>query len=231
MAKNDSTGVEATTKTTTTGEYRFSNLPPGSYTVTVSAAGFNQSQTKGVQVVLNQSQTANFTLQVGGTTQTVEVKEAAATIDTTTAQVQQTFGSEQMAELPMASSGSGVLNLALLNAGVSTAGAVGAGMGPTVGGQRPRNNNFTIEGIDNNNGSVTGPLVTLPNDAVAEFTVLQNQFSPEFGHSSGGQFNQIVKSGTNEIHGSAYEYLENRNLNAADNLSVHRRQPAASTLR
>src|SRR6202012_1704732 len=63
------------------------------------------------------------------------------------------------------------------------------------------------------------PLVTLPNDAVAEFTVLQNQFSPEFGHSSGGQFNQIVKSGTNEIHGTAYEYLENRNMNAADNLS------------
>jgi Carboxypeptidase regulatory-like domain len=220
VAKNDSTGIETATKTTSTGEYRFSNLPPGSYTVTVSAPGFNQSQTKGVQVVLSQSQTANFTLQVGTTTQTVEVKEAAAAIDTTTAQVQQTFGSEQMAELPMASSGSGVINLALLNAGVSTAGAVGAGMGPTVGGQRPRNNNFTIEGIDNNNGSVTGPLVTLPNDTVAEFTVLQNQFSPEFGHSSGGQFNQIVKSGTNEIHGSAYEYLENRNLNAADNLSV-----------
>jgi hypothetical protein len=218
-AKNDATGVESTTKTTSTGEYRFSNLPPGSYTVTVSASGFNQNQTKGVQVVLSQSQTANFTLQVGATTQTVEVKEAAAAIDTTTAQVQQTFGSEQMAELPTASSGSGVLNLALLNAGVSTAGAVGAGMGPTVGGMRPRNNNFTIEGIDNNNGSVTGPLVTLPNDAVAEFTVLQNQFSPEFGHSSGGQFNQIVKSGTNEIHGTAYEYLENRNLNAADNLS------------
>jgi hypothetical protein len=219
VAKNDSTGVEATTKTTSTGEYRFSNLPPGSYTVTVSAPGFNQSQNRGVQVVLSQSKTANFTLQVGATTQTVEVKEAAATIDTTTAQVQQTFSSQQLAELPMASSGSGVINLSLLNAGVSTAGAVGAGMGPTVGGMRPRNNNFTIEGIDNNNGSVTGPLVTLPNDAVAEFTVLQNQFSPEFGHSSGGQFNQIVKSGTNEIHGSAYEYLENRNLNAADNLS------------
>jgi hypothetical protein len=218
-AKNDATGVEATTKTTSTGEYRFSNLPAGSYTVTVSASGFNQNQTKGVQVVLNQTQTANFTLQVGGTTQTVEVKEAAATIDTTTAQVQATFGTEQVMELPMASSGSGVLNLALLNAGVGTAGAVGAGMGPTVGGQRPRNNNFTIEGIDNNSGSVTGPLVTIPNDAVAEFTVLQNQFSPEFGHSSGGQFNQVVKSGSNSIHGAAYEYLENRNLNAADNLS------------
>jgi hypothetical protein len=211
--------VEATTKTTSTGEYRFSNLPAGAYTVTVSASGFSQTQTKGVQVVLNQTQTANFTLQVGSTTQTVEVTEAAATIDTTTAQVQQTFDTAQVMELPTASSGSGVINLSLLNAGVATSGGVGAGTGPTVGGQRPRNNSFTIEGIDNNNGSVTGPVVSIPNEAVAEFTVLQNQFSPEFGHSSGGQFNQVVRSGANQFHGTLYEYMANRNLNAADNLS------------
>ena len=218
-AKNDATGVETGTRSTNTGEYRLSNLPAGSYTVTVSAAGFSQTQTKGIQVAINQSQTANFTLQVGGTTQTVEVTESAATIDTTTAQVQNTFSAAQAADLPMASSGSGVINLSLLNAGVATSGSVGAGTGPTVGGMRPRNNNFTIEGIDNNSGSVTGPIVTIPGDAVAEFTVLQNQFSPEFGHSSGGQFNQVVKSGSNQIHGSAYEYMENRNLDAADNLS------------
>src|SRR5580700_1371816 len=218
-AKNEATGVEANTKTTPTGDYRLSNLPAGSYTITVSATGFSPNQTKGIQVTLNQSGTANFTLQVGGTTQTVEVRESAATIDTTTAQVQNTFSAAQAMDLPMASSGSGVLNLSLLNAGVATAGSVGAGSGPTVGGMRPRNNSFTIEGIDNNDGTVTGPVVSLPNDSVAEFTVLQNQFSPEFGHSSGGQFNQVVKSGGNQIHGSAYEYLENRNLNAADNLS------------
>jgi hypothetical protein len=218
-AKNEATGVEANTKTTPTGDYRLSNLPAGSYTITVSATGFSPNQTKGIQVTLNQSGTANFTLQVGGTTQTVEVRESAATIDTTTAQVQNTFSAAQAMDLPMASSGSGVLNLSLLNAGVATAGSVGAGSGPTVGGMRPRNNNFTIEGIDNNDGSVTGPMVTIPNDSVAEFTVLQNQFSPEFGHSSGGQFNQVVKSGGNQIHGTLYEYLENRKLDAADNLS------------
>ena len=95
---------------------------------------------------------------------------------------------------------------------MATSGGIGVGTGPSVGGQRPRNNNFTIEGIDNNNGSVTGPLVTVPNDAVAEFTFLQNQFGADFGHSSGGQFNQVVKSGTNQFHGSAYEYFINRNL-------------------
>ena len=89
-----------------------------------------------------------------------------------------------------------------------------------MGGQRPTNNNFTVEGIDNNALSVTGPLVGIPNDAVAEFTMLQNQFAPDFGHSSGGQFNQVVKSGTNTFHGAIYEYLENKNFNAADTLSA-----------
>ncbi len=153
VAKNEATGVEATTKSTSTGEYRFSNLLPGSYTVTVSASGFSQLQTRGIRVVLNQSQTSNFTLQVGPDTQTIEVKEAPVSIDTTTAQVQNTFGARAMAELPIASTGAGVINLSLLNAGVTTGGSVGAGTGPAVGGQRPRNNNFTIEGINNNNGS------------------------------------------------------------------------------
>ncbi len=88
--------------------------------------------------------------------------------------------------------------------------------GPSVGGQRPRNNNFTIEGVDNNSLSTTGPLIVIPNDAVDSFTVLQNQYSAEFGHSSGGQFNQTIKSGTNQFHGTAYEYFQNRNLNAED---------------
>ena len=134
-------------------------------------------------------------------------------------------------ELPTASSGSGVINLSLLAPGVGTSGGIGAGTGPSVGGQRPRNNNFTVEGIDNNSGSVTGPLVTVPNDAVAEFTFLKNQFCSDFGHSSGGQFNQVVKSGTNDFHGSAYEYLFNRNLDAADNLNFVRGHSTASAVR
>jgi hypothetical protein len=136
--------------------------------------------------------------------------------------VQSTYDAKQIADLPSASggqAGSGVLNLSLLSAGVTSSGGAGYGMGPSVGGQRPTNNNFTIEGIDNNSLSVTGPLVSVPNDAVAEFSMLQNQFSPDFGHSSGGQFNQVVKSGTNDFHGELYEYFENKNLNSADNLN------------
>ena len=110
----------------------------------------------------------------------------------------------------------GIYNLALVGSGVGSAGGVGVGYGPAVGGQRPRNNNFTIDGVDNNRKDVTGPVIFIPNDAVAEFTVLQNQFSAEFGHSSGGQFNAILKSGTNSLHGSIYEVVQNRNFNAND---------------
>ena len=159
-------------------------------------------------------------LEVGKSAESVEVVAAAATLDTTTSQVQTSFETKQLMDLPNTSSGNGVLNLSLLNAGISTSGATGAGTGPSVGGQRPRNNNFTIEGIDNNSDSVTGPVVSLPNDSVGELTVLQNQFSADFGHSSGGQFNTVVRSGTNEIHGEAYEYMTNRNMNAANNLDA-----------
>ena len=84
------------------------------------------------------------------------------------------------------------------------------------GGQRPYNNNFTVEGIDNNEKTTTGALLYIPNDAVSEFTLLQNQFSAEFGHSSGGQFNTSIKSGTNAVHALLYDYYSNRNLNAVD---------------
>jgi Carboxypeptidase regulatory-like domain/TonB dependent receptor-like, beta-barrel len=219
-AKNDATGVATAVKTGATGDYRIGNLPVGTYTIAVTASGFARRELKGVEVQLNKIATANVRLEVGQSVETVEVTAAAAAIDTTTAQVQTSFESRQLMDLPNTAGGNGVLNLSLLNAGVSTSGATGLGTGPSIGGQRPRNNNFTIEGIDNNSDSVTGPVVSLPNDAVAELTVLQNQFSPDFGHSSGGQFNSIVKSGTNEIHGTLYEYMNNRNLNAANNLDA-----------
>ncbi len=221
VAKNNATGVETTTTGAGAGGYRFENLPVGTYTITVTAPGFAKAEIGNIRIELNQTVTTNVTLQIGQTSSTVEVSAAPATIDTTTAQIQSTFETKQLEDLPSASggqAGSGVLNLSLLLAGVASSGGLGYGMGPSVGGQRPANNNFTIEGIDNNDLAVTGPVVSVPNDAVAEFSVLQNQFSPDFGHSSGGQFNQVVKSGSNDFHGMLYEYFENRNLNSADNL-------------
>jgi hypothetical protein len=218
-AVNQGTGVKSTTSTSSTGEYRFGNLPIGKYTITASAQGFASSTIKDVVLSLNATLPVRFALSVASVSTEVEVTEAAAAIDTSTAQLQSSYDSKLVQDLPTASVGSGVLNLALLQAGVATANGMGAGTGPSVGGQRPRNNNFTIEGVDNNDKGVTGPLLTVPNDAVAEFTMQQNQFSPEFGHSTGGQFNQAVQNGTNVFHGRAYEYFQNRNLNAVDTIS------------
>ena len=150
-------------------------------------------------------------------TETIEVTESAPLIDTTSAQVTTHFETRDVTQLPSAANGNlGVLNLSLLGAGVSSSGGVGYGTGPSVGGQRPTNNNFMIEGVDNNDKSITGRLVDVSNEAVASFTLIQNQYNPEFGHSSGGVFNTIVRSGTNEFHGSIYEYFNNKNLNAID---------------
>lgn len=214
-AVNVGTGIKTTTKTTSSGEYRFNNLPVGTYNVGVRAQGF-ASTGKQVFLELNQTGTLNFSITPGAVSTTVEVSGAAPVIDTTTAQIQANYETKEAQDLPAASVGLGVINLSLLQAGVASTGGLGAGTGPAISGQRPRDNNFTIEGVDNNNKGVTGPLAYIPNDAVGNFSVLQNQFSPEFGHSNGGQFNTVVLNGTNQFHGMAYEYLQNRDFNGID---------------
>jgi hypothetical protein len=216
--QNMNTGVKASSKTDGSGTYRFNNVLVGSYSVTASAAGFTTATLKSVDVDLNKTTTANITMQVGSVSTAVEISESTVLLDTTTAQVGNNFDTRMAAELPMASNPfyGGVLNLSLYGAGVSSSGGIGVGIGPSIGGQRPRNNNYTVEGVDNNRKDVTGPTVFVPNDAVAEFSVLQNQFSAEFGHSAGGQFNTVIRGGTNEIHGSLFEYLQNRDYNAVD---------------
>jgi hypothetical protein len=212
---NAETGVTHEAVANSAGEYRFNNLPVGTYNVSATAANFAKTTVNGFKIELNKASTLQITLEVSATTTSIEVLGSAATLDTTTAQLSSTFESKAAENLPLAGT-SGVLNLSLLTSGVASSGGVGAGSGPSVGGQRPRNNNFTVEGVDNNDKAVTGPLITVPNDAVAEFSLLQNNFGAEYGHSSGGQFNTVVKGGTNTIHGMAYIYNENRNYDALD---------------
>lgn len=216
------TGITTTTATGNTGAYRFENLPVGTYRIIVKSSGFKTSIQQ-VDVVLNQTGTLNITMTLGATSETIEVSGVAATIDTTSAQLQTTYDSRFSQDLGISSAGgtgAGVLNLSLLSPGVTQASSLGIGVGPSVGGQRPYNNNFTVEGVDNNNKAVTGNLITVPNDAVENFTLLANQYDTEFGHSSGGQFNTTIRGGTNTFHGSLYEYFRNRNLNAVDNAFV-----------
>ena len=221
-AVEESTGVRTAATTDANGQYRFNNLHIGQYDLKISASGFAPSTIKAVAVELNKTATQNVTLVIGQVSQVMEVVEAGETIDTSTAQIQTNFNSKLAADLPIASlTGGGVLNLSLLGAGVANSGGVGMGTGPSVGGQRPINNNFTIEGVDNNQKSTASALIFVPNDAVSEFTLLQNQYSAEFGHSSGGQFNTNIKSGTNSIHGALYDYAGNRNFNAVDQANAN----------
>lgn len=219
--RNMNTGVARSTVTDAAGLYRFQNIPVGTYEVVVAVKGFVSQSLKNLTVELNRTLTVNVRMQLGELATTVEVSEAMAAIDTTTAQVTSTYDSRQANELSMASNVNGfnnlgAINLALLSAGVASSGGVGYGTGPSVGGQRPTNNNFVIDGIDNNRRDVTGPIAVISNEATGNFTLIQNMMAPEFGHSSGGTFNVIPKTGTNDVHGSVYEYFQNRNLNAHD---------------
>lgn len=214
---NQATNVKQTTKTATDGSYRFGNVSVGNYKLTATQPGFSTASVTNLRIDLNRQSTVNVSLEVGNVTTTAEVSDSAPSIDTTTVNIVQTFSAAQAQPLPVTGVGTlGVINLSLLGGGVTTSGSSGYGTGPSVGGQRPTNNNFMVEGIDINNRSVTGPLLAISNEAIQEFSLQQNQYSSEFGHSTGGQFNSVIKSGSNKLHGSVYEYFQNRNLNALD---------------
>jgi hypothetical protein len=228
-AENQTTGVKSTAVAGPDGIYRFNNLPVGTYTITGAAPQFSSASVKDQEVVLNTTVTVNLTLQVESPSTSIHVTAAPPPLDTTTAQLQTTFGSTELEDLPVAglsrtagfansSNVAAIWNLSLLGAGVASNGGIGFGVGPAVAGQRPENNTFFLDGVNNNNFVSTGPLTNIANDGVAEVSILQNQFGAEFGGASGGVFNAIVKSGTNQLHGSVYEYFQNRNLNAVDAL-------------
>src|SRR5215472_7079776 len=155
-ATNVATNVSATGKSNGSGEYRFDHLLNGTYRISVKMTGF-KTITEQVEVEVNKTSTRNIALQPGAAAETVEVSGTPPALDTTTAQIQATYEVKETQDLPTASTGLGVLNLSLLQAGVGSTGGLGAGTGPSVGGQRPRNNNFMIEAIDNNDKTVTGP--------------------------------------------------------------------------
>jgi hypothetical protein len=215
-ATNVNTGLAYKAVATGTGEFRIVDVPPGMYDVSATSPGFVQAVVKGFVVDVNKTSTADFKLTTATDSTTVEVtSEASVNLDTTTSQLQSTFGMKQITDLPTAAGS--VLNLSLLAPGVTSTGGLGEGTGPSIAGQRARDNSFTVEGTDNNNKTVTGNVVNVQNDAVGEFTLLQNVFNAEYGHSNGGQFNVSLPSGTNRFHGKAFEYFQNRNLNALDN--------------
>ncbi len=212
-----------TSQSSADGEFRFGNLLIGEYQINIESASFKKLTLNDVRVVLNQTTDVTATLQVGIQSESVEVSaEGAELVQTTTTNLSKSFNTRQVVELPQTSittansASSGIYNLALLSANVTSSGGLGLGTGGSVGGQRPRNNNFIVDGIDNNQKSVSGPAVYVSPETVSEFSVLTNQFSAEFARSTGGQFIIASKSGSNEFHGATYGFFRNRYLNALD---------------
>jgi hypothetical protein len=223
------TGIRLTTKTDNNGTYRFDNVTPGRHRINVSSSHFTGSQSQEIDIDPTRATTVYLTVNGSpGTAGTavvntpVNLEETTPSLDTTTPQVTTPFNTRDIQYLPspnyFAQNGQafGAYNLSLQSAGTVTNGGIGIARGPVVGGQRPVSNNFYIEGIDNNNRALPGPLTYVPPDATTEFVQFSNQHPPEFGHTLGGQFNMIVRTGTNDFHGALYDYLQNRNLNAVD---------------
>src|SRR5437016_4393285 len=219
-ATNQDTGVSVKITTTSAGTYSFPSLIPGLYKVEVEAKGFKNFLKTGISVMANQDNVADTHLDLGVATEVVEVTAGGVAIQTTSSDLNNTYDVSEVL-LP---NGAGTLNGSPLNLAVLAPNVVAqpggvTGIGGSVGGTRPRDNNFTVDGVDDNNLGVTGNNSTVIPDAVAEFNLTTNQFSAEYGHSAGGQFSLVTKTGTNNWHGSGEWYNQNRNYNSLDNLT------------
>ena len=216
------TRTSQTAETGNTGEYQFNNLPVGTYVITVQPpanSNFSTLTLNDVRVKLNEITDVPTVLQPGETTASVTVSAGGAElVDSTSLNLAKDFNARQVVDLAQTAQGAGIYNLALISPNVVSSGGVGLGTGGSVGGQRPRDNDFIVDGIDNNDKAVSGPQIYVSPESVAEFNLLTNQASAEFARSTGGQFITVTKSGGNDYHGSIFEFFRNKDLNALDNL-------------
>jgi hypothetical protein len=216
---NEGTNVSQSTDASSEGAYEFPNLLIGSYAVTVEKDGFKKYVGKGVRVAASQVADVTVKLEIGEASAVVEVTSAGELIKTTSSELGSSLDGRVVNEIPITVPGGSVLEYATLMPNSTTQpGGASGGSGGSIGGLRPRFNSFTIDGADDNNQGVNGPTQPVIQDSVAEFTLLTNQFSAEYGHSAAGQFIITTKSGTNNWHGEGHEYNQNKDFFAEDNL-------------
>ena len=209
---NVATGVINHTKTGSSGDYTVPFLQPGTYKVTVEAQGFQQSVLQNVGLVVAQDARANFTLKPGAVSETVSVEASAVSLDTDTSAVTQTVTQKQVDQLPL--NGRNFVNLLFIGAGaVQTNGEQGQmrqgeGNAISINGGRPTSNNYTLDGLINTDTALNTPAVILSQDAIQEFKIQSETYSAEYGFSA-NQVNIVSKSGSNQLHGTAFEFLRN----------------------
>src|SRR5690349_1899804 len=226
--KNLATGVVQSTTTNTDGFYNVPNLLPGNYQVTFVAKGF-ATKAAAATLTVGMKQLLNASLAVGETQQRVDVTEQAPSVDLATSTISGVVEGSEVRELPL--NGRDWASLATLQPGVATvrtqeavtqvgSHARGLGMQMTIDGNRPTQNTYRLNGVIINDYSNAGPGSVLGQnlgvDAIQEFSVLTNNYTAEYGFTSGGVINAITRSGTNDFHGSAYEFIRNSALDAAN---------------
>jgi hypothetical protein len=220
--RNQGTGLLRSTTSGGDGIYILPQLAPGIYDVSVKKSGFATEDRTNVELHVNQNATLDFTLTISATSQTVEVTAAAPPLNTTSATLGDVVQHAAVVELPL--NGRQFTQLALLTPGVapqeggqqqSFIVSLGAGgIVPAVNGQRPQQNNFTMDGVLNNNVYLNSWSISPPPDALEEFNVQSHITDAQFSISSGANINLATRSGTNELHGSVWEFIRNSALDA-----------------
>ncbi|MGH9402055.1 MAG: carboxypeptidase regulatory-like domain-containing protein [Terriglobia bacterium] len=211
VCRNTQTGLTYTTTTNAEGLFRFPSLPIGDYEVTVSHPGFEKLVRRGLQLLTGHSVDLHLELQVGASVQSVEVTSAAPVVQPTSSVVQTTVASREIRQLPL--NGRNPLQLVTLTPGtfLSTTGTEGnqqENQGVTTNGLRAPDNNYVLDGMEYINREWDGPP-TLPNpDALQEFTMKSSNFSASLS-GPGATMLLSTRSGTNQFHGSVYEFLRN----------------------
>jgi hypothetical protein len=215
---NDATGYTRTVETNNVGQYRITPLNPGTYTVSVKAQGFKTQVRSGVVLPVSAVLEVDFAMALGAVTETIEVTTAAPVLQTEEASVGNVVAAKELERLPV--NGRNYTRLMLLMPGTSSvtrSQSQGTGQSGTslisVNGGRPQDNNFTLDGFDSNMQMMNSPGISPPMDALQEFKVATNTGS-EFGRSMGANVSMVIKSGTNQLHGTAYEFLRNNVLDA-----------------
>ncbi len=210
-ATNTATGIVKTVTTAADGSYEFLQLSaPAPYKVTAERAGFKRYEAAGISLGLTQIYVQNITLEVGPLTQVVTVEAAAVQVETTSIQRGATLTGTQIVDMPL--NGRNWITLQQTMPGVVAA-ADGRGNYATNGSQ-PDQNSYLVNGIDSNDLPLNTPLVIPSPDAIAEVTMVTNTINPEYGRNSGAIMNAVTKSGSNEFHGSGFEFFRDTGLNA-----------------
>lgn len=209
---NQATGAVRNVTSSTEGLYNVPQLPAGSYSVDGTVQGFSPVQVKNAVVAVGSDTRVDLRLAVGQVTQSVTVTDAVAVVETTSSEVAQVMTEDLIKSIPL--NARDVQQLAVIQPGVQWMNSDYGGRAMTVAGDRPSNNRFLQEGMDLTTTYKTSPVslasgIMLGAEAVREFKVMTTNFTAEFGEQSGGTVNILFKSGTNQVHGSAYEYYRN----------------------